>query len=109
MTVLSQISRANDGARILWRYFQAADDTRANEGHVREFTKAGDYVRIAPTCFKDDNGEWLRIADLRLVAVLEEHAEVKERPKPQKKPRKHFPGEGWKDEDTGDLDLGGGS
>jgi len=74
-----KITRALDGARILWRRFLAGDDFRAMEGHVREFTRDGDYVRIAATAYRDDHGEWMRTADLRVVAVLEEKVELKTR------------------------------
>lgn len=111
MTAVRQISRAHDGARILWRFFQSPNDRFALEGHVREFNPKGDHVKIARTTFKDDRGAWLRVADLMLIDVLEEKVALTERPKPERKPRKprRVEGDEWKDGDeTGELGIGGG-
>lgn len=83
-----------DGALILWRYFLSNDDRQANEGHVRQFTPAADFVRIAETTQREDRGTWLRVADLRLVSVLAESAELTDRPK---RPRDRIEGDEWKD------------
>lgn len=99
---LQQITKAHDGARILWRYFLTTDDSKAAEGHVREFTAAGDYVRIAYSTDEDDKGEWLCRADLRLVAVLQEHVPITKKPK--RKPRR-IEGDEWKD-GTPPFDFG---
>jgi hypothetical protein len=103
MTAPRQVTKANDGARILFRFFQSATDQAAVEAYVREFTPSGDYVRLTRTCYKDDRGSWLRAEDLLLVAVLQEKVELTERPKGEKKRKsKPFPGEEWKDDEEGE-------
>lgn len=105
MTRLRQITRANDGARILFRFFKTANDSFALEATVREFSTDGSYVRLARTAFKTDRGGWLRVADLTLVDVLEPKCELKDRPKPVKKRKgKRVEGDEWKDaDDSGEL------
>lgn len=94
MQGLRKIGREHHLARVLWRMFLAADDTMAREGHVREFAPGGDYVKIAESVFEDAKFAWLRIDDLRLVAVLQESADVQPRPK---RKRERLDGEEWKD------------
>jgi hypothetical protein len=105
VTPLKQITRAQDMARILFRFFKTANDSFAMEATVREFSKDGSYVRLARTAYKTDRGAWVRVADLLLVDVLEPKCELKDRPESDKKKRKpkRGEGEGWKDADTGDL------
>jgi hypothetical protein len=106
----SRITPAHDGARILWRLFNATDDTVAHEAHVREFSRNGQYVRLAKSCYKDDTGAWLRIVDCRLVDVLEDKCELKERELPERGGRRRdrgYPGPRYKDRGTGDLGMEG--
>lgn len=105
--VLKQITRAQDGARILLRFFKSSNDTVAIEATVREFSKDGSYVRLARSAYKTDRGAWIRIADLLLVDVLQDKCELKDRPKPEKKPRKgkRVEGDEWKDPEQGDLPM----
>jgi hypothetical protein len=106
--VLKQITLAQDGARILFRFFKTSNDSFAMEATVREFSKDGAYVRLARTAYKSDRGGWLRVADLLLVDVLEPKCELKDRPQPEKKPRKgkREKGDEWKDSDqSGELPL----
>lgn len=104
--VLKQITRAQDGARILLRFFKSSNDSVAIEATVREFSKDGQYVRLARTLYKTDRGAWLRVADLTLIDVLEDKVELKDRPQPEKKRRgKRVEGDEWKDADSGDLPL----
>lgn len=98
-----QITRAQDGARILFRFFRTANDSFAMEATVREFSSDASYVRLARTAYKTDRGGWLRVADLILVDVLEPKCQLKDRPESDKKRRKgkRVEGDEWKD--AGDL------
>lgn len=95
MTSVKQITRGQDGARILFRFFRTANDSFAMEATVREFSRDGSYVRLAKTAFKQDRGAWLRVADLILIDVLEQNCQLRDRPKPEKKRR--VEGDEWKD------------
>lgn len=99
------IDKSIDGARILWRMFLASNDVVAQEGHVREFSPDGEYVRLSATEWDTDCGQWLRASDLRLVAVLADNVPVKTAPK-RKYKNYRVEGDEWKD-GTDDLDLGG--
>jgi hypothetical protein len=106
MPVLKQITRGEDGARILFRFFKTSNDSFAMEATVREFSKNLEYVRLARTAYKTDRGGWLRVADLLLVDVLEPKCELKDRPEKKKRKGKRVEGDEWKDSDnTGDLPL----
>lgn len=63
------LDRALDGARVLFRHFLS--QRAPVEGWVREFSVAGDYVRISRTQRPGDAGLWHRVYDLRVEAVLE--------------------------------------
>lgn len=84
-TTSVRMDKALDGARILWRWFLAAEDREAAEGHVREFTVDGEWVRVAETTFNDDKGRWLRCSDIRVLAVLEEKVAPIARPRAKRR------------------------
>lgn len=113
MTAIRIISREQDGARILFRFFKASNDSVAHEAIVREFSRKDQYVRLTRTAYKDDRGVWLRIADLVLIDVLADKVEITERPQKEDKRRKgrgknkRIEGDEWKDADnSGELGLG---
>jgi len=63
------IDKGLDGARVLFRHFLS---TRApREGWVREFSKDATHVRISRTNSPTDAGNWWRVYDLRVEAILE--------------------------------------
>lgn len=70
LTQAVPLNKALDGARVLYRHFL---QTRApSEGWIREISVSGSYVRISKTTKTNDVGLWHRVADLRVVEVLQE-------------------------------------
>lgn len=96
---VTRISKAIDGARILWkRWTEANSDAR--EGYVREFSPSGGQLRISETPASDDLGEWYETANVRCVEVLQEEfdfAAVKATEEREKRRRPREDGEEWKD------------
>lgn len=64
------LDKGLDGARILVRHFLSTGSPM--ERWVREFSPDGNHVRL--TCTQDpaERGNWWRVFDLRVEAVLEE-------------------------------------
>lgn len=103
---IRMISREHDGARILFRFFKAANDSFAFEATVREWSSDGKFVRLARTLYKTDRGAWLRVSDLVLLDVLEPQCTLRDRPESEKKKKRKGKGERvegdeWKDADGG--------
>lgn len=115
-----RLDGALDGARILWRWFLTSDDRKPNEGYVREFSPTGQRVRISRTVEELDYGDWMEVAPLRVVEVLEEQsvqrhlrellaaqkAAAEKAAKKKKRRHDRIEGDEWKDADGEELDLG---
>jgi hypothetical protein len=66
------LDKALEGGRVLFRHFLS--QRAPVEGWVREFSADGRLVRISKTPKAKDAGQWHRVYDLRVEAVLSETA-----------------------------------